>query len=118
MAKNKQQYEDELPVEEDSFDEKNCEKTPRKYQIIGVAIIVAAIIIVISGIIKSGDGSNSSGANIATFIPIWVAVFIPLMNKNKKGKKCVSVKEKRILLIGILIAMVITGIIGYVIMNR
>ena len=68
---------------------------------------------------SSTEKSSSSGTSPAAFIPIWVAVFIPLLASKKKGKPKTTPQQKRLLtMLVILTVLVVIGTIVLVLLNK
>ena len=88
----------------------------KKIMILVGLLIVGIGLAVFIYINKSGSGtgkSDSSGASIASFIPIWIAIFIPIIVAQKKNKKELSKNRKMLLmaLVGLTVLLVLGTII-------
>lgn len=99
------------PISVDKSELDNQQRIKRILIGVAVAIMVAGIgVAVYLGKQSSGTTSASDDHNhIASFIPIWVAVFVPIFAaKNKKNSELSSKDNKRaikILLLGLLMAL-------------
>jgi hypothetical protein len=52
-----------------------------------VSIILIYIIVVFSGIISNGPNSDDSGFPFYIFFPSWVAIFIPIIARQREEAK-------------------------------
>jgi|GEM_PF-986555 hypothetical protein len=74
------------------------------------AIIGFSLFLVIKGRGLANESRGNSNSSFASMIPIWVAVFIPIMAaKKKKGQeqKKISLKQKRYLRILVILSVLL-----------
>ncbi len=98
-------------------------KMPNK--IIVSVLIMSVLIGLIFGLatylIKGGDSSSSSRAtSSAALIPIWVAVFIPIIAaRHKKGKYTNDVLRKKMIALALLLGVVfLAGVFYFIALNK
>lgn len=73
-----------------------------------VVVVVATLYFVLGR--SGGSGGGSGGGNMATFLPIWVAVFVPVFAAQQKKKPGEEKKWLYVLLglgVAVLVAMVV-----------
>lgn len=103
---------------QDSDQSKNL-PTPTKIGIIAGLVALAVGIVVAYMFIREGNAGKgeSSGASIATFVPIWVAIMIPFMVSKNKQQATVNQKKVLILLAIGLILMTALGVFLFLKVN-
>ena len=112
ILKNKEEnkYNDLGELKEKELEDESV--TRKRYK---VALIIGLLALVLAGVIfyiaavkgdvpRSSNNSDNDSFPIASFIPIWVAVFVPLMvNKNKK--QAPLKKNQKILILSLVLGL-------------
>lgn len=112
-------FREEKEISENSQNPEDLEEKMENKRKIKIGLLVAVLIGVILTIILKERGVISSDSdsdfNVAVFVPIWIAVFVPFIaNQKKKRLKNseVSEEQKRIaLIIGILLLLLAFGVL-------
>ncbi|MBT3413297.1 MAG: hypothetical protein HOJ15_00445 [Candidatus Jacksonbacteria bacterium] len=103
----------EQPSEEKNLEKKEISGKKKGLLILAVGLTVIAVIGTIVFVLlnrKGGGGSgDDSGSSIATMIPIWAAVFIPIIASKNKDKNESSSHKKAILIgaVGLTVLLVL-----------
>lgn len=93
-------------------------KEPVRKSIV-IALIVLGTLLLLGGVlfaVMSGRGggeksTEDSSSDWISFLPIWVAVFVPTIIRKKSGEQKLNPKEQRLLLI-IGIALAVSALAG------
>lgn len=86
---------------------------------LGTVLMVGVSVLFFSLQDGGTSGSNASDDNfpVATFLPIWVAVFVPIMMANKKKKRNLNDSQKKIML-ALLGTTILLVLLTFVLMGR
>jgi len=91
------------------YDQEEPDENKTRQKIALVVLVVALFVVGIVIFIKSGSGGEySDDGSIAAFVPIWVAVWVPFMNKKKKQPTETQKKILIIILLGTVLAVGLT----------
>ena len=120
QKKELDQVESNQPPQEVSPQPHDQINKQHKTQVI-IAVIVGAL--VLAGIIafvltnKPGSGDGSRDTSFISYLPIWVAVFIPLLAKKKK--QSASVNRQKLLIIAVILGILfVLGAVTFFILGR
>lgn len=87
----------------------------KKLKLIAVGVLTLLIIGgIVLMIINKGDGNGGGGddssPSVTSFLPIWVAVFVPMLAKRNKDDKREYTKREKSLLIALVVITVLAVI--------